>query len=128
MSAALLRIRSDQDRVHDLDHLVHRQVRAVGVFADRLGAARLVDADRADRSAALVEDVAADPADVVGHLLVSDLPGALGGHLEVSTGLPAAASQNRVGIHMDSISPRPASDESIQPLSRSAVNAAGTDE
>ena len=128
MSASLLRVRPDQDRVHDLDDLVHRQVRPVGVFPDRLGAGRLVDADRADRPAALVEDVAADPADVVGHLLVSDLPGALGGHLEIAAGLPAAASQNRVRVHMDSISPRPASDESIQPLSSYAVNATGSSE
>ena len=37
---------------------------------DRLGARRLVDADRAE-PAALLEHVAADPADVVGHPLAS---------------------------------------------------------
>ena len=48
------------------------QVGELGVLADRLRARRLVDADGADRAAALVEHVAADPADVVRHLLVAD--------------------------------------------------------
>ena len=82
MSGGLLGIGPDEDRVGDRDHLVDRQVGPLGVFADRLGTGCLVDADRADRSSVLLEDVAANPADVVGHLLVSDLAGALDSFLE----------------------------------------------
>src|SRR5438105_189079 len=64
------RIRPDHDGVRHADHLVDRQVGARGVLPDRLGAGGLVDADRPDRTAALLEHVAADPANVVGHLLV----------------------------------------------------------
>src|ERR1700730_16149317 len=74
-----LRVRPDQNRVDDRDDLVDRQVGPLGVLADRLRAAGLVDADGPDRAAALFQDIAADPADVVGHLLVADLAGARGG-------------------------------------------------
>ena len=123
---ALLGIGPDQDRVGHLDDLVDRQVGTLRVFADRLGAGRLVDADGPNRAGALVEHVAADPADVVGHLLVADLPRTLGGHLEVSTGLPTAPSQNHIGIHSASISPRPIECQAIQPLGHGNVNEAGT--
>src|SRR3954471_495079 len=95
-----LRIRPDDDRVGDRDDLVDREVGARGVLADGLGARGLVDADGADRPAALVEDVGPDPADVVGHLDVADLGRPPGGLLEVRAGAPAAAAQDRVELHV----------------------------
>jgi len=47
------------------------EVGALGVLADRLFAAGLVDADRADPAIRLLEHVAANPADVVRHLVVA---------------------------------------------------------
>src|SRR6185437_16528744 len=69
-----------------------------GVLADRLGALRLVDAHRADRAGALVQHVAADPADVVGHLL-ADPRRALGGVAQLLRRRPAAAAQDHVQVH-----------------------------
>ena len=63
--------RANDDRVGDADDLVDGQAGELRVLADRLGAARLVDADGAERAGALIEHVAADPADVVGHLVVA---------------------------------------------------------
>ena len=61
-----------------------RQVGALSVLADLLRTRRLVDADGPDRAVALVEHITADPADVLGHLVVSDLARAGGGHLQVA--------------------------------------------
>ena len=47
--------------------------RRTRLAADSLRIGRLIDADGAERSVLLDEDVAADPADFVGHLLVADL-------------------------------------------------------
>ena len=47
------------------------------------------------RAAALVEHVAADPADVVGHLLVADVRRPRRGRLEIVAGPPAVAAQDR---------------------------------
>ena len=65
------------------------------VLANRLGAAGLVDADGAEGAVCLVEDVAADPADVVRHLV------ALGGRsrrcrLEIVARRPRGAAENHV--------------------------------
>src|SRR3954465_14230413 len=95
-----LRVRPDDDRVGDRDDLVDREAGARGVLADRLRARGLVDADGADRAAALVEDVGADPADVVGHLLVADLGRPARGLLELGAGAPTATAQDRVELHV----------------------------
>src|SRR3954470_24702065 len=95
-----LRVRPDDDRVGDRDDLVDREVGARGVLADGLGARGLVDADGADRAAAFVEDVGADPADVVGHLVVADLGRPARGLLELGAGAPAATAQDRVELHV----------------------------
>src|SRR3954470_1232924 len=95
-----LRVRPDDDRVGDRDDLVDREAGARGVLADGLRARGLVDADGADRAAALVEDVGADPADVVGHLLVADLGRPARGLLELGAGAPAATAQDRVELHV----------------------------
>ena len=42
----------------------------LGVVADRLGARALVDADGAELAVVLLDDVGADPADVVAHLVL----------------------------------------------------------
>src|SRR5215218_9184185 len=62
-----LGIRPHDDGVSDRDDLVDRQISDLGVLADRLRTARLVDADRADGPVLLAEGVASDPADVLGH-------------------------------------------------------------
>src|SRR3954454_9256728 len=95
-----LRVRPDDDRVGDRDDLVDRKAGARGVLADRLRARGLVDADGADRAAALVEDVGADPADVVGHLDVADLGRSARGLFELGAGAPAATAQDRVELHV----------------------------
>ena len=68
------------------------------MLQDRLRARRLVDADRPDRAVGLREDVAADPADVVGHL-VARRGRALRRRLEVGRGAPAVAAENCVELH-----------------------------
>src|SRR5581483_740999 len=89
------------DRVGDLDDLVRREECPRGVLADRLRARRLVDTDRADGAAALVEDVATDPADVVRHLLVAHLARTLGRLAELFPRTPTAAPQDDVRVHVD---------------------------
>src|SRR2546429_9854444 len=64
-----------------------------------LGAARLIDADRPDRAAALLQHIAADPPNVVGHLLVADLPGAFGGRLQLLRRLPTASTKDHERVH-----------------------------
>ena len=91
---------ADDHGVGDRDDLVDRQIGARRVLADRLGAGRLVDAHRADRAVALVEHVAADPADVVGHVLVADLRRSRGSLFQVTARTPAVASQDRVLVHL----------------------------
>src|SRR6185437_2939093 len=66
---------------------------------DRLGAARLVDADRADAAIVLAQDIAADPADVVGHLLVADGFRAPGRLFQLGPVAPSAAAQDHVSVH-----------------------------
>src|SRR3954454_10909790 len=99
LSLGRLRVRADDHRVGDGDDLVDGQVREARVLANRLGAACLVDAYGSDRSGALVEDVAANPADVVGHLLVRGLAGAACGLFEVASGTPAASAEDCVEVH-----------------------------
>src|SRR4051812_7343746 len=94
-----LRVGTHEHGVGDFDDLVGGEIGPLGVFADRLGARGLVDADGADGAAALVEDVAANPADVVRHLLVANLGRPPSGLLKLGGRLPAAAPQNYVGIH-----------------------------
>src|SRR4051794_33896792 len=96
------RVGANHDRVDDRRDLVGRQVRALGVVPDRLGARRLVDADGAELAVALVDDVAADPADVTGHLLVTDALGAGGGLLQGLGGVPAVATADGVELHCGS--------------------------
>src|SRR5262249_40130815 len=52
-----------------------------------------------DRSCVLLEHIAADPADVVGHLLVADLGRAGRGLLELGAGTPPVTSQDCVELH-----------------------------
>src|SRR4051794_5275196 len=92
-------VRANDHRVRDRDDLVDGQVREARVLADRLGAGRLVDAHGSDGAGALVEDVAANPADVVGHLLVRGLAGAAGGLFEVASGAPTAPAEDCVEVH-----------------------------
>src|SRR5262245_43460382 len=94
-----LGVRPDDHGVGDGDDLVHRQVCARGMPADRLRAGRLVDADGADGAAAFLEDVAPNPAHLIGHFLVADLPRALGGFAELLGRPPAASAQDHVGVH-----------------------------
>ena len=63
------RVGPDDHRVGHLDDLVDGQIRCARMAPDRLGARCLVDAHRSDRAVELLEDVAADPGDVVGHPL-----------------------------------------------------------
>src|SRR4051795_10172418 len=70
--------------------------------ADRLGAARLVDARCAEAAVGLLDDVAADPAHVVRHLLVGDLRRPRGSRLEVGWRCPAVASHDQVQVHRGS--------------------------
>src|SRR3954451_20427798 len=95
-----LRVRPDDDRVGDRDELVDPEAGGRGVLAGSLRARGLVDADGADRAAALVEDVGADPADVVGHLDVADLGRSARGLFELGAGAPAATAQDRVELHV----------------------------
>src|SRR5258707_13852591 len=99
MSLFLGRIRTHQDGVRDADDLVDGKVGAAGVLANRLRARRLVDAHRADRAAALLEHVAADPADVGRHLLVSHLAGWPRSRPELGRAPPAGPSQSLVHLH-----------------------------
>src|ERR671919_104174 len=87
----------DDDCVRDLDDLVHRELGALRMGANRLGAGGLVDADRADAAVELVEDVAADPGDLVGRLVALGL-GACGRLLEILGRAPAVPAQDHVGV------------------------------
>src|SRR4051794_25792136 len=89
----------DHDVGH-LDDLVRGQSRAAGVLADLRLAAALVDADRAQAAGRLGHDVAADPADVLGHLVVADVGGLRRRLLEIRGSGPAAAAQDHVRLHV----------------------------
>src|SRR5438445_3228351 len=65
----------------------------------RLRAARLIDADRPYRAAALLQDIAANPANVIRHFLVAYLCGACGRCLQVLRRPPAAPAKDHVGVH-----------------------------
>src|SRR6266545_6668390 len=93
-----LRVAANHHGVYDGDDLVHRQIGPLRMFANRLRTARLVDADRPDRSAALFEDIAPDPTDVVRHLVVSNLLRALRSRAQVLGRTPAAPPQDRVHL------------------------------
>ena len=75
------------------------EVGEFSMLGDSLEARRLVDADGADRSVAFVEHIAADPADFVGHVLVSDLRRASACLLKLGCGAPSVAPQDCVEIH-----------------------------
>src|SRR3954451_1879000 len=94
-----LRVGTDDHGVGHGDDLVDGKVGELRVLANRLGARRLVDADGADRAGALLEDVAADPLDVVGHVVVGDLLRARGGLAELLGRAPAAAAQDHIEVH-----------------------------
>src|SRR5207245_2231633 len=68
-------------------------------LTDRLRARRLVDADRPDASVGLFEHIAANPANVVGHLPVPDILRAPGRDAELVSVRPTAATQDHVGVH-----------------------------
>src|SRR5947209_19922760 len=74
------------------------------MLADCVRAARLINAERADGTVVLGHDVASDPADVLGHLLVADASGALACRAEISDGWPAITAPNRVQVHVVSFS------------------------
>src|SRR5262245_18206766 len=93
------RVGPDDDRVCNQGDLVGRHPDTLGVVADRLGAARLVDADGAEAAVVLLDHVAADPADVVRHLLVADSLRLRGGRLELVGADPSVASPDHVGVH-----------------------------
>src|SRR5712691_209799 len=94
LDGSLLRIRPHEDRVRDLDDLVGRNVCPRGVLPNLLRTRRLVDADGADGAAALLEHVAADPADVVRHFLVADLGRPSCSFLKLLRRAPAAATED----------------------------------
>src|SRR3990172_4138751 len=63
------RVQSGDDGVGDLDDLVHREVGSGGVCTNGLGARCSEDADGPEAPEQFVEDVAAEPADVLGSSL-----------------------------------------------------------
>ena len=68
------RVLANDDGVGHFPDLHRRHADARRVLADLLRAQRLVDADCPERAVRFEHDIRADPADVVGHLLVTDLP------------------------------------------------------
>src|SRR5262249_37874380 len=90
---------ADDDRVEHGEYLVARHADPAGVLADRLGIARLVDADGAHAAVGLADGVAAAPAHLVGHFFVADL-GRLGaGGLELVDVRPGTRAADDVEVH-----------------------------
>src|SRR2546425_233132 len=71
--ACLGRVVANDDGGHDWENPIARHADAPCMLADRFRIPRLVDADCSDPAVGLLDHVAADPADAVGHLLVTDL-------------------------------------------------------
>src|SRR5262245_49219324 len=99
LGVVLVGVGPDDDSVRDLHDLVHRKTGQTGVLPDRLRTRRLVDAHRPHAAPALVQDVAADPAHLVRHLLVTHLRRSPAGHLQLGSRFPPAAPKNRVQLH-----------------------------
>src|SRR6185312_7190589 len=93
------RVLADDDRVGDLGDLVGRHAGVAGVTADRLRAHGLIDAGRPQLAVLLLDDVAADPAHLVAHLL-SLGRGFRGGRLQRGDVDPVAAAANHVQVHL----------------------------
>ena len=73
---------------------------ACSLTASMLG--RLVDADGPEGAALLLDHVAADPADVVGEVVLGHLFGAAGGGLELLRARPCLFPTDHVGVHLGS--------------------------
>ena len=86
---------------------VGRQHQRLGVAAERLGAGRLVDAERAERPVVLADDVGADPADVAAEDRV-DGREAVGGGGELLLRQPRAGAGNEVEVHRATLRAAPA--------------------
>src|SRR4029078_3679827 len=69
------------------------------MFADRLSVARFVDTERANTSVRLVHDIAADPADLIGHLFVADASGLGSRGFEFLEGCPGARAADHIEVH-----------------------------
>src|SRR5215467_12897733 len=69
------------------------------MLAERLWADRLVDTHGADRALILIQDVAADPPHLVGHLVVPHPGGPLRRFLKLSRRLPPVPPQDHVQVH-----------------------------
>ena len=92
------------DRVGDRQHLVGGHAHLGRVVADRVGVARLVDADRAEAAVGLLDDVAADPADPVREALLGDRGRPRGCRLELGRRLPGLAPADHEHVHDSSSS------------------------
>src|SRR4051812_37425280 len=97
--ASLGGIRPYEDGVHDLGYLVGRETGALRLLADLFDTGALVDAHRAERAVLFFDDVAADPADVIGHLVVADLARTFCCFLELGRSFPSGSSSYRVSVH-----------------------------
>src|SRR5437763_4393752 len=98
-----LRVRPHDHGVGDLDDLVDGQAGTLGVLTDLLGARRLVDADRPE-AVLVLEYVTADPADVLGHLVVADVGRTRGRLLEIGARAPPVPAQDYVSVHAATLS------------------------
>src|SRR4051794_13626174 len=93
------RVGPNDDRVGDLEDLVGRHLNPTGVLADGLRAGCLVDADGPEGAAGLGDHVTADPANVVGEAVHSDLFGSRRRRLELIRARPCLFPADRVGLH-----------------------------
>src|ERR1700686_5619931 len=90
---------SHDHRVGDPNDLVGRQLCAQGVLGDRPRAACLIDTHSAQAIVGFVEDVTADPTNVLRHLLVAHFCREGGCGSEILRGAPGAAPQDDVRVH-----------------------------
>src|SRR6187455_2051976 len=90
---------ADDDGVENRKDLVAGHSDAACVLADRLRIARFVDADGAEPVVGLLHHIAADPPDLVGHLLVADLGRLGGGGLEFAGVGPGTGTTDDIEIH-----------------------------
>src|SRR4029079_9417439 len=95
----LYRIVANDDGVDDREDLISRHADAPRVLADRFRISRLVNAERSELSVSLLDYIAADPADPVGHLFVADLGRFGASGFEFSQVRPCARAANDIEIH-----------------------------
>src|SRR5688500_5400434 len=90
------RVLADYDCVEHGDDFIGRDLRTLGMFTDRGDLGGLVDANRADTSVRLLDDIRADPADTVRHLFVADFRGARGPAFKVGNVSKCAAAADDI--------------------------------